>query len=78
MWMNLSKWAQNVEDIHVTFSNTRENTAEETQQLDGQNVPFYEYQPWLELMGYQKWTECQMSLPALSLGKMSVSVHELR
>ena len=27
--MNLSKWAQNVEDIHVTFSNTRENTAEE-------------------------------------------------
>ena len=49
MWMNLSKWAQNVEDIHVTCNNTRENTAEETQQLDGQSVPFYENQPWLEI-----------------------------
>ena len=49
MWVNLSKWAQNVTCIHVTCNNTRENIAEDTQQLDGQNVPFYEYQPWLEI-----------------------------
>ena len=32
----------------------------------------------IQVMDYQKWIEWQMSLPALSLGKINVSVHELR